>query len=266
MRSDPVYIVRNNQLYEHYYDYNDNCDCEKLISDDILCVSKYFNKRYYYIGLDGYIYYSNDDQLVVLRKISELPIRIDNVGLPVLVYADKLLVFDEFQNYEITIEDASNVSILYANQHSIFIHDVGYVVIYNYSTTAYQFISAQHFTIYMDDEVKYCIGNVINDKYVVHYGIVNDAELETISTIEYDNSEYTDCEIIQPKYFSNSSQLFVFNHSTSSIDFLFNLFSGSYFSIGNKFYVLRGNEVYMETIAYNEYKMLNVGSVEGIKW
>ena len=264
MRSDPVYVVRNNQLYEHYYDYNDNCDCVKLLAEDILCVSKYFNKRYYYISLDGYIHYSNDGQLVVLRKINELPIRIDNVGLPVLVYADKLLVFDEFQNYEITIDDASNVSILFANQHSIYIHDVGYVVVYNYSTNSYQFISAQHFTVYVDEGVfSYCLGNVVNDKYIVQYGVIG-AELEKIRTVEYDNRDYESCDIIQPKYFSNSNQLFVANHS--SIDFLFNLFGGSYFSIGNKFYILRGNEVYMETIAYNEYKMLNVGSVEGIRW
>ena len=247
MKSDPVYVVKNNNLYQYQYDYEISKNISTLMADNILLVSKYFDCKYYYIDIEGRVYYVDKDIVVVLKTIKDIPLRIDNVGLPMLVYSNRIVIFDEMCVRELFIENAPSLNIMYANDYAIFLHYENNAIIYRYDGVD-EYISAQHF--YMKQNRECIIGNIVNDKYIVFECKIIDGNIEILSKKEYSCGDY---QTIGSKFFTDNQNIFIFN---DEIKFLFA--GGELYSEGNVTYIRRANKLYIETKSYNESIMLDI--------
>jgi hypothetical protein len=258
MKSDPVYVVKDNKLYEYLYDYETSSNHVTHVCDNVLSVSKYMNGEYYYIKLDGTICCSR----AVLMKVKDLPVRIDNVGNPMLVYEDRLVIMDEYLKYEILVADAPNVCVLHSNSYGVFMHDNNCAIIYTYKTMKYDIHPAHHFII---DDNKYYIGNVDGNEYTISFGEIVETMLCEVYKKVYNYSDYEDYKPFGNKYFSSGKCVCTFNYMKSEISKPLILYGGCHFQVGNKFYVVRHGNIYLESKAYNEFSMICIGDEETIK-
>lgn len=249
MKSNPVYAVKDNKLYEYYYDYEINERVTNFIADDVALVSNYYDCKYYYMDTSGKMFYVCKDTVVALRTFKNIPVRINNIGKPMLVYSGWIIVLEDIEfQIEIVIDDAPTANISYADSEMVIIHHENYAILYRYNGK-HEYISAQHF--YIKNGVCF-IGNYVSGKYLLSEGIIKGDQLIIVDTKEYDCEEL---QLIGSRFFTDGNNLFTFN---GELKFLFALQGGEWYTENTVLHVKRCGKVYVEAESYNESIMINI--------
>lgn len=249
MQSESFYTLVNGVIYK-----NNSIEC-KAITDNVACVSNCIDGLYYYITINGTMCSSYYDSTVMIGHLKELPLRVDNVGLLMAVYKDKLIFYNGEMIFTIDVLDAPFLDVVYANECQVLYHENNCIVAYKYSTQTTTIISAIH--AYIEDGYLYTT-DYVNGKFVLSIRIIEGSNINLLKTIEFHGKMQ---EVLGHRYFVIDGELYIV--TTNGIKLLSN--TGEYITIGRRLYVRKNGKLYthirtsdIHYLEENEYILINV--------
>lgn len=239
MSSTSVQLVKDGKLYEVRKPYNSDV-VYKYIINNVHYASKTINGVYYYVTINGELH----SNLSIISSGYDLPIRVDNIGKPVLVYSNKLIVIMGDYVMQINMENASSHNLIGLIGNKIYSHNNHTLTVIATESDEYKI---DHFI--MDDKTFY-MGKIVEDKYEFTVG-------DDDFTAKIDLPPK--CKLFGSKYFVNdTNQVYVFNYMKLEIEYLFNLWDGQLREVNGQLQILRGGKLYVETTSYNSIIMVEL--------